>query len=403
MVSRIYYSIIQEHLAHYQQMLFLAGPRQVGKTTLLRFAEEKHPNFRYYNWDNLADRNKIVRGHASLLANLDLDVVSTEKPVIAIDEIHKYSQWKIFLKGLYDAHKDDLSTLVTGSAKLDVYRRGGDSLMGRYFLYRIHPLSIGEVVRSEPGDDFLRAPTEVSAAQLEGLLTFGGFPEPFLKQERRFYHRWQARREQQMIFGDIRALSQVQDLAQLQLLADLLKHQVGSTIQYSRLASKVKVSLPTIQAWMSVLENFYYCFTIRPWTKNVARSLLKAPKVYLWDWSRVPDLGAQVENLVASHLLKSVHYWTDMGTGEYDLYFVRTKDKKEVDFMVTKDYKPWLLVEVKTSAKASLNPQLAYFKEALNIPYVFQVALDMPYIPVDLRSLARPKILPLATFLSQLI
>lgn len=403
MLPRTYYPIIQEHLAHYQQMLFLAGPRQVGKTTLLRYAQEKRERFRYCNWDNWTDREKILRGHAYLLSDLDLDVVSLQKPVVALDEIHKYGQWKTFLKGLYDAHKEDLSILVTGSSKLDLYRRRGDSLMGRYFLYRVHPFSIGELVRPAPGIGFLDAPTKVSAAQLEGLLLFGGFPEPFLAQERRFYNRWQARREQQMIFEDIRELSQIHALTQLQLLADLLKHQAGAPIKYSRLANKVKVSQPTIQAWMSVLENFYYCFTVRPWTENVARSLLKAPKVYLWDWSRVPDRGAQAENLVASHLLKSIHYWTDMGRGEYGLYFVRTKDKKEVDFMVTENDKPWLLVEVKASPRASLNPHLTHFKETLNIPYAFQVALDMPYMDVDCRSLKRPQIMPLVTFLSQLV
>ena len=402
-MQRIYQAVIQEHIQSYQQMLFLAGPRQVGKTTLLQASKAWNSHFNYYNWDNLNDREKILGDSKHLLSDINLDVASDQKPILAFDEIHKYKQWKTFLKGLYDAHKAELSIEASGSAKLDIYRQGGDSLMGRYFLYRVHPLSVGELVRPVPGATLLVPPMNVSEEQFKSLFMLGGFPEPFLKQEMSFYNRWQALRERQMIFEDIRSLSHIHDLAQLQVLAKLLKYQVGSTVKYSELAKKVRVSQPTIQAWLNVLSHFYYCFMIRPWTQNVTRSLLKEPKVYLCDWSCIPDHGARIENLVASHLLKSVHYWTDTGKGMYELYFLRTKDQKEIDFIITEEEKPWLLVEVKASKSAGLNPHLFAFKETLGAAHAFQIAFDMPYMDIDILTLPKPKIVPLISFLSQLV
>jgi predicted AAA+ superfamily ATPase len=401
-MDRIYQTIIQEHLQSYQQMVFLAGPRQVGKTTLLRNSKELNSSFTYYNWDNIDDREKILSGYKHVLQPTGLDIASYQKPILALDEIHKYKRWKTFLKGLYDSYKTDVRILVSGSAKLDIYRQGGDSLMGRYFLYRVHPLSLGELVRPTPSTTLLAPPTYIAQEQLNSLFTFGGFPEPFLSQDMRFYNRWQARRESQLIFEDIRALSHINDLAQLQLLAKLLKYQVGSTVKYSELAKKVRVSQPTIQAWLNVLSHFYYCFMLRPWRQNVARSLLKEPKVYLWDWSCVTEPGARVENFVSSHLLKSIQYWSDTGRGKYELYFLRTKDQKEIDFVVTENEKPWMLIEVKTSKNASLNPNLANFKESLGVPHAFQVAFDLPYMDIDALSLPKPQIIPLVSFLSQL-
>ena len=402
-MERIYQSVIGQHIQSYSQMLFLAGPRQVGKTTLLWSSKNPNSIFNYYNWDNIDDREILLKGYSSLTASANLAVASYQKPILALDEIHKYKHWKTFLKGLYDGYKDELNIIVSGSAKLDIYRQGGDSLMGRYFLYRIHPLSLGELIRPKPTTDLLTTPTHIADSQLKSLFELGGFPEPFLAQDMSFYNRWQSLRERQMIFEDIRSLSHIHDLAQLQVLAKILKHQAGSTVKYSELAKKVRVSQPTIQAWLEVLSHFYYCFMIRPWTQNVTRSLLKEPKVYLWDWSCIPDHGARVENFVASHLLKSIHYWTDTGKGRYELYFLRTKDQKEIDFIVTQNDKPWLIIEVKSSKNATLNPHLVEFKEALGAPHAFQLAFDMPYMDIDALSLSKPKIIPLVSFLSQLI
>ena len=172
--------------------------------------------------------------------------------------------------------------------------------------------------------------------QFQQLIDFGGFPEPFLKNNERFANQWHRLRQTQMIQEDIRALSQIQEIAQLGMLADVLIAQAGQLISYTSLANQINASIPTVQRWIKSLEAFYYCFTLRPWSKNVKRSLRKEPKIYLWDWSNIEDKGARCENMVAAHLLKAVHFWQDSGLGEYDLYFLRDKEKREVDFLVTK-------------------------------------------------------------------
>lgn len=164
----------------------------------------------------------------------------------------------------------------------------------------------------------------------------------------------------------------------------------------------MRVQDTTIRRWIKVLEELYYCFRIKPWSKNVTRSLLKEPKLYLWDWSKVDDLGARVENLVAAHLHKAVHYWTDTGIGKYELFYVRDKEKREVDFMVAQNDIPWMLIEVKSSSNENLSPSLHHFSKQLNPKYTFQIAYDMPYIDFDIRELKKPMIVPMSTFLSQL-
>ncbi len=402
-MKRIYQNILQDHFASYQQMAFLCGPRQVGKTTLTEQSEELAHYFRYFNWDNLADREKLLGDFGNLLADLPMDVVLDTKPLIAFDEIHKYKKWKIFLKGFYDQYKSKLHMLVTGSSRLNVFRRGGDSLMGRYFLYRIHPLSVAEILRPEWSKQLYSPPQKISETDWDNLFNFGGFPEPFLKQDKLFYNRWQNLRQEQLFKEDIRELASIQELAQLEVLAEVLKNQAGQLVSYSNLAKKVRVSDPTIRRWIKTLESFYYCFTIKPWTKNVTRSLLKEPKIYLTDWSVIQDYGAKVENFVASQLLKAVHFWTDTGLGKFDLYFLRDKEKREVDFLVTQDGTPWLMVEVKASVNEPLSKTLTLFKEQIKPQHVLQLAFDLPYVAQDCFALNEPRIVSMRTFLSQLI
>jgi predicted AAA+ superfamily ATPase len=220
---------------------------------------------------------------------------------------------------------------------MDTFRKGGDSLMGRYFNYRLHPLSVNELLNRPPPSAEIMPPSQIADVDFESLLTWGGFPEPFLKNDRRFFNRWSRLREQQLLREDIRELTNVQELGQMEILAILLKSQIGQLTSYTSLAKKVRVSVDTIRRWISILESLYYCYSIRPWTSNVSRSLLKEPKYYLWDWTQCTDTGARNENFIASHLLKAVHFWTDLGLGSYDLHFLRDKEKREVDFLVSRD------------------------------------------------------------------
>ena len=402
-MQRLYQKIIEEHFASHDQMILLSGPRQVGKTTIAKNIMKRAKYHKYLNWDNAFDREQILAGNNTITSNLPIDAILDVRPNIVLDEIHKYSHWKNFLKGFIDEYKGRLDIIVTGSAKLDVYRKGGDSLMGRYFLYRVHPISVAELVKSEILGSAISSPKKIEDDLIKSLLEFGGFPEPFLKQEKKFYNRWQNLRQQQMLKEDIRDLAKIQELAQLEVLANIIKYQAGQLLNYTSLAKKVRVSDQTIRRWINVLESFFYCFTIRPWSKNISRSLIKEPKLYLCDWSIIEDAGARLENFVACHFKKAIDFWNDYGFGNYGLFFLRDKDKREVDFLITDNDKPWALIEVKTSANQPISNNLLHFQEQIKAQYCLQLAFDLPYVEYDFREIKSPKVFPMSTFLSQLI
>jgi uncharacterized protein len=408
-MKRIYQTILQEHFASYNKMVFLAGPRQVGKTTIARLVLNSLPDtvhHHYVNWDNVNDQKLILQGPSVLAKKIALDELSVSshgKPIIIFDEIHKFSKWKNFIKGFFDTYHQQTNIIVTGSAKLDVYRAGGDSLRGRYFLYRVHPLSVAECLRAEPSEKEICAPADITNDDWHALLTFGGFPEPFLERDMRFYNRWARLTYQQLFREEVRDLARIQEIAQLEILAEFLRAQSGQLINYDTLSLKLGVSAPTVKKWVSTLSAFYYCFTLKPWSKNVARSLIKQPKVYLWDWSAVVDEGARIENFVASHLLKAVNFWTDSGFGDYDLHFIRDKQGREVDFLISKDKQPWCLVEVKRSREAAISKNLFVFQQQLKAEHAFQVVFDAPYVEQDCFIHHQPIIVPARTFLGQLV
>lgn len=406
-MKRFYTDAIETDLLQQRQMLFVSGPRQVGKTTMARTLSEQQQG-NYYNWDNRQHRQWILESarnstDAELLNQLGVYELKDQRKVAVFDELHKYKDWKNYLKGLFDLYEHQLALLVTGSARMDIFRKGGDSLMGRYFHYRMHPLSLREIIGSFDRSTLLQAPQKPPADALEQLLQFGGFPEPFVQANTRFYNRWQQLRQQQLIYEDIRDMNQIQAIDQLDVLASLLQAQSGQVVRYSTLANHINVSVDTIRRWMTVLDSFYYSFRIRPWYQNITTALRKEPKVYLWDWSQISDPGARHENLVASHLLKATHWWTDNGWGNYQLHYLRTKDQKEVDFLVSKDNQPWFLVEVKSAASASLSKHLSWFQQQTGAPHAFQVVMDQPYAEADCFAMDKPMKVPVATLLMRLV
>ena len=252
------------------------------------------------------------------------------------DELHKYPRWKQFLKGFFDTYADQVRIIVTGSSRMDVYRRGGDSLMGRYFLYRMHPFSVAETLSQDLPDPqrIVRSPRKIRAVDFEALWLHGGYPEPFLKRDLRFSRRWQSLRLEQLVREDIRSLTQIQHIDQLETLVKLLASRSAHQLVYDNLAKAVRVSVDTVRRWVDVLQSLHLGFLIRPWFKNVTRSLRKEPKWFLRDWSSVGDPGARAETFVGCHLLKAVEGWTDMGLGKFELCYLRNKEKREVDFLV---------------------------------------------------------------------
>jgi uncharacterized protein len=400
-MERYLKKIINDHFSNNRQMAFLVGPRQVGKTTLCKNIS---PDIYYFNWDNQDHRLLILEGPNKVARQIGLDQLSAEKKIVVFDEIHKYSQWKTFLKGFFDVYHEQLKIIVTGSARLDVYKKSGDSLMGRYFLYRLHPLTVREITGiPKKLTEEISLPIEISHDQLQELLKLGGFPEPFLKNDQLFYNKWKSLRYQLLFQEDMRELTQIKELGQMETLAYILQSQSGQLTSYNNLAGKIKVSNDTVTRWLQILESMYYCFSVRPWSKNVTRSLLKEPKYYLWDWSVIEDEGARCENFVASHLQKAIHYWHDIGLGDYGLYFLRDKEKREVDFLVTKNNNPWFMIEVKQSRHKRFSKSLVYYSEMLKVSHAFQIVFDMDYINKDCFDIQKPMMVPVQTFLSQLV
>jgi predicted AAA+ superfamily ATPase len=403
-MKRYYDSVIQRELASNRQMIFLSGPRQVGKTTFAKkILSDEHKEQHYLNWDDVNHRELILAGSNTIIQTLSLNQLSDKKNIIVFDELHKYKNWKNFLKGFFDRFESELSILVTGSARMDIFKRGGDSLMGRYFNYRLHPLSVKELIGHIDSEKLIQSPQIINDELFSQLLHFGGFPEPFLKQDIRFFNRWQKLRQEQLVREDIRDNSNVHELAQMEVLVKLLAKQAGQVTKYSSLAKQIRVSVDTVRRWLDILESFYYCFRVRPWYTNIANSLRKEPKTYLWDWSTISSDGEKNENFIASHLLKACHWWTDLGVGQYELFYLRTKDQKEVDFLICKDNKPWFLVEVKTSMSSQLSTNLAWFQKKTGAAHAFQVIMDVEYIDTDVFSKKNPLKVPAKTFLSQLI
>jgi len=354
--------LIREDLLH--KMVFLAGPRQVGKTTLAQSLIESDGPGSYFSYDNVRDR-KLV-----------LDARWPAPPaLIVLDEFHKYRFWKRWLKGEYDVHKKDYRFLVTGSARMDVYRRGGDSLQGRYHHIRLHPFSMKELAGGAPSaTPYEPLPIGEIGAQdtLEALLQRGGFPEPLFAATDRHQRRWQKERNERFFREDVRDLESIRDLSSLQLLSELLPERVGSPLSVNSLREVLQVSHRAVSHWLDVFERLYFSFRIAPYTGKLERALHKETKLYLWDWSLIADAGARFENLIASHLLKLCHYLEDAHGFDARLCYIRDKEKREVDFVVTVKRKPWFAVEAKLS-ETTPSPALTYFTQRLQVPFAFQV------------------------------
>jgi hypothetical protein len=394
--ARIYTAILREHFDLHRQMAFVSGPRQVGKTWVCRALGEA-----YFNWDNSDDRRTLLRGPAALAETLGLDRLRSQPPVVVLDEVHKFAKWKTLLKGFFDSYGDRARLLVTGSSRLDIFRRGGDSLMGRYLLYRMHPWSVGECLRTELPASEIHPPAEAAAADWEALWEHGGFPEPFLRREARFTRRWRSLRQAQFSREDLREVASFRDLGTIETLIELLAERSALQLIYSNLASQIQVTVETVKRWIDLLARMHYGFLVRPWFANVAKALRKEPKWFLRDWSGTAEEGARAETFVACHLLKAVETWTDLGFGDFELRYLRDKMKREVDFLVVKERKPWFLVEVKL-ADTALSPSLAHFQKQIGAPHAFQAVINLPYEPADCFSTNRPTVVPAKTLLSQL-
>ena len=378
-------------------MALVSGPRQVGKTTACRMAGHV-----YLSWDNADHRRTILRGPASMAQAAGVERLRVAPPVLVLDELHKHSKWKALLKGFFDTYGDRVRIVVTGSSRLDLYRRGGDSLMGRYLLYRMHPWSVGELLRPDVPSQAIQPPAPIAEPEWQALCDHGGFPEPFLRRDPRFSRRWRSLRQDQLSKEDLRDVAHVQDLGVMETLMAILAERSSRQLVYASLARDINVSVDTVKRWIDILGRLHYGFTVRPWFRNVTKALRKEPKWFLRDWSGIDDPGDRAETLVGCHLLKAVEGWTDLGFGDFELRYLRDKAQREVDFLVVRDRKPWLLVEVK-KADTALSPSLAHFQAQTDAAHAFQAVLDLPFEAVDCFATTKPSVVPARTLLSQLL
>jgi predicted AAA+ superfamily ATPase len=330
-----------------EKMVFLGGPRQVGKTTLAKdlLAASGSTESAYLNWDAVMDRQIILKGEWS-----------SKDKLIVFDEIHKFAKWRGLVKGYYDKLNKIHQFLITGSARLDYYRKSGDSLLGRYHYVRLHPFSVGEL----------------NYPDVENLLVFGGFPEPMLRQSQVALKRWHLQRRERIVYSDVRDLERVNEVSHLELLAEALPARVGSPLSRKNLSQNLSVDFKTTERWLSILENVYYCYRIAPYGTERIRAVKKEQKLYLWDWSELTEEGSRWENFVASHLLKFCHFQQDVFGEKMELRFLRDVQGREVDFVVLKNRRPIFAVECKTGEK-KVSPHLQYFADRTTIPHFYQV------------------------------
>ena len=357
-----------------KSMVFLAGPRQSGKTTLSKIISQAFANSLYFNWD-IADHRTLLLGNPRFFENIERKDSST--PLIILDEIHKYKDWKNYLKGVYDQFHEDYRFLVSGSGRLDIYQKGGDSLAGRYFLFHLWPFTIAELAnRNARMEDFLDNPLSINMVDdeelkvlWEQLSVLSGFPEPYISGKATTYRRWSNTYSHQLIREDIRDLVDIKSVQELETLYLLLPSRVGIPLSVPSLMNDLKVSYNSIRNWLSVLERFFLTFSIPTWIGKIARAIQKERKVYLWDSPRIKDQAARFENMVAIELWRAVTLWNDMGHGTFSLHFIKNKEKQEVDFLVANNNDPFLLVEAKLSDNQPSKTLMA-FQQKLDVPAV---------------------------------
>ncbi len=343
-----------------KKMVFLGGARQCGKTTLANHIisdfpyPERHQGL-YLNWDDDEQRKKILTR-----------MWGDEDELLVLDELHKFHRWKNWLKGIYDTLHNKHKFLITGSARLDVYRKGGDSLLGRYHYWRLHPFTLSEPVKGLSSKECFKR-----------LMTVGGFPEPFLDGNERESKRWRRERLDRVLKDDIRDLEQLHNIQALSLFLDALRERVGSQIVLSNISEDLQISQKTLKRWLLILENMYILFIVRSYTKNIPRAIQKPPKIYFFDNGDVKsDEGSRFENLVATHLIKRNHFLEDSTGDRFELRYIRDKEGREIDFVVLHDDQVEMLVETKLSDQIIHRP-LQYYSEKLKPKKALQIVANL--------------------------
>lgn len=364
-----------------RQMRFVAGPRQAGKTTLAKqFLTSINSKSLYYNWDNRQVRDAYIKNNHFFATDMyNAPRGEDGKRWLCMDEVHKYPDWKNILKDFFDSFHEELNFIVTGSARLDMMRKSGDSLAGRYLNFRLNPIILSELcgVAAEPppksSETLIRKRLDTPVYkkdELQQLLRYSGFPEPLLKASDRFHIRWQSAYMDTLIREDLRELTQIRNLEKTAALMLLLPKRIGSPLSINSLTGDLSCSFATISNYLCGLELGYLLFRIPPYSHKIARSLKKEKKVYFYDWTRINEAGRRFENYAAIELKSRLDLWQDAGYGSFDLFYIRDRDGRESDFLVVRDSIPWLLLEIKLT-RSPIDYQHKKHRQVLGeIPFV---------------------------------
>jgi len=371
-IPRLIESYLFDEQLSGRHMIFLAGPRQVGKTELARtwLAAQRSTSL-YFNWDDIRTRQSYFED--SRFFESPARSLGIKDPWIVFDEIHKRQRWRDILKGIYDLFGNEFRFLVTGSARLDMFRQSGDSLVGRYNLFHMMPFNLKELLQPvfTPGflcidalkkmarafEEEIHAPSapEISDA-FESLWRWGPFPEPLLRQNDRFSRKWHQDYIALMVREELRDLSRVTELDKIERLLMLLPSRLTAPLSMHNLAAELEVAHTTVKNWLEQLRRLYLIFSVTPWYKKISRGLRKEKKWYFINWYYAADEAARLENMVAALLYRTCLSLTDNGFGSFRLHFIRTVDKKEIDFLIVREGRPVLAVEVKSKDQGLSRP-----------------------------------------------
>ncbi len=382
MLKRTAYSKLWEQLSADKSMIMISGPRQAGKTTLARQIEQTKTNSQYFNWDIISNKQKLINDP---LFFQKINRIDSSKPLIIFDEIHKYPDWKNYLKGVYDEFKDEYLFLITGSGRLDLFRKGGDSLAGRYFMFRLFPFTLSELSPNKNKnflsitDDFHLNADKDTSPLWQHLSQTSGFPEPFTKGTRTFFNNWHNAYIHQLIREDIFNFSAIKNIATMELLYSLLPSKVGSNFSINSIARDLQVSFDTVKNWMELFETVFLAFKIGPWTQKISRAITKEKKWYLYNYAEIENEASRFENMVALELLRAISFKNDSGLGRFKLNYIRNKDNKEVDFIISDNHKPVLLIETKLT-DTTPSKSLKEIQENLKVPAIQLVNKNNTFI-----------------------
>ena len=374
MIERNKYLKYWQELSASKEMIFLSGPRQSGKTTLAeKMIGSIFKNVSYFNYDFI-DSKRILRKDPYFFEKIDRKDASL--PLVIFDEIHKHDKWKNYLKGVYDKFYGQYCFLVSGSGRLDTFQKRGDSLAGRYFMFHLYPLTISELGNSYLSpDDFLNDPIVVPIFKKalwdlwNTIDAFSGFPEPFLQEKKPFFNRWYKTYSRQLLYEDIRDMSGIRKIDSLVSLFSILPSKIGNPVSINNLAMDIGTSFKTISDWLTVFDRFFLSFSLSPWTSKIARAIKKEKKIYLMNPAIIENRGVRMENIVAIELSRAVQLWSDMGFGNFNIHYIRNKEKEEVDFLISENNKPKLLIETKLNDTNPSKP-LVKFQRQLNVPAI---------------------------------